>query len=181
MVRTGSTVSLSKFNVCIQKCDKCKSFLDTSQKPIHETLILNSNPILFVLPFANETDITTSQYLTSPGGVWLRKTMDEFISRKDWTVHSLVMCSIQGTGKYRDAMNNCFTHYSNALDLLRPFSVVFLGVPDKPAFKKYKVPNSIHLSDPNDFVPLGNRLAMSRFKLTIRKLCDEKTTLGEKG
>jgi len=178
MARTGSTVSLSKFNVCIQKCDKCKSFLDTSQKPIHETLILNPSPILFVLPYANETDITTSQYLTSPGGIWLSNTMDQFISRKYWTVHSLIMCSLQGTTEYKDAMHNCFEHYARILEVLVPSTVVFLGVPDKPAFKKYKVSNSIYLGDPNEFVPQGNRLAMSRFKLTIRKLCDEKTALG---
>lgn len=182
MVRTGSTVNLSKFNICVQNCTKCNNNLDTSQKPVHETLILNPSPILFVSQYAHETDITTSQYFTSPGGLWLRKTMDNFLSRKDWTVHSLIMCSVQSakTVDYKSVMNNCLHHYSSIIELLAPYRVVFMGIPDKPAFKKWKerAIEPLYLDDPNEFVFTNNRLAMSRFTLTVRKLCDEKSTLG---
>jgi hypothetical protein len=177
MVRIGSTINLSKFDLKVINCKLCADLLDTTQKPLHKDVLLNPSPILFIREQIDEIDSTTQSYLTAPWGKWLQTTMDTFLSRKDWTVHTLTMCPVPDEVAIKQVKHNCLYHFNSLITMLAPYKVVYLGIKNIPANKTYisKTLNCIFLDDPAKFVPMDNRLAMSRFTLTMRKLCDEKT------
>ncbi len=177
MVRTNSIINLSKHDLKVINCQTCSSLLDCSQKPIHVDTLLNPAPILFVFPRIEEIDCTTQQWLTAPYGVWLKQIMDSFSSRRNWTVHSLINCATTEDTDTKQVMHNCLHHYDSLIKTLQPYCTIFLGIKDIPKFKTYtsKITNKVFLDNPQDFVPMNNRIAMSRFMLTVRKIYDEKT------
>lgn len=177
MVRTNSIINLSKHDLKVINCQTCSCLLDTSQKPVHVDTLLNPHPLLFVFPRIEEVDCTTQQWLTAPYGDWLKKLMDSFSSRRNWTVHSLINCATTEDTNTKQILHNCMHHYNSLIKTLRPFCTIFLGIKDIPKFKAYtsQVSYKVFLDNPQDFVPINNRLAMSRFMLTVRKIYDEKT------
>lgn len=178
MARTESTISLAKFDLNVINCTMCKHRCDTTQKPVHAPTLLTPRPLLFISPMSDEIDLTTSLHLTAPWGKWLTELMDTFLSRKEWTVHNLVMCKPKVESEMKTIKSNCLYHYIKLLDILNPFKVIFMGIgmKDIPANLMYtsKTKDYVYLHHPSVSVPMNDRLALSRFTLTIEQICNAK-------